>query len=93
MAGKAWKFGDDVDTDAIIPGRFLANWNKTPEKLKEHCFADMNPTFASQVQAGDFVVGGKELRLRFLARSRAHRDQDDRRESGHRAIVRPHFLP
>lgn len=61
MAGKAWKFGDDVDTDAIISGRYLANWNKTPEKLKEHCFADMNPTFASQVQAGDFVVGGRNF--------------------------------
>ena len=61
MASKAWKFGDDVDTDAIIPGRYLANWNKTPEKLKEHCFADMNPTFASQVQAGDFVVGGRNF--------------------------------
>jgi 3-isopropylmalate dehydratase small subunit len=61
VAGKAWKFGDDVDTDAIIPGRFLANWNKAPEKLKEHCFADMSPTFASQVQAGDFVVGGRNF--------------------------------
>ena len=61
MAGKAWKFGDDVDTDAIIPGRFLANWNKAPEKLKEHCFADANPTFASQVQAGDIVVGGRNF--------------------------------
>jgi 3-isopropylmalate dehydratase small subunit len=61
MAGKAWKFGDDVDTDAIIPGRFLANWNKQPEKLKANCFADLNPSFASQVQAGDIVVGGRNF--------------------------------
>jgi 3-isopropylmalate dehydratase small subunit len=61
VAGKAWKFGDDVDTDAIIPGRFLANWNKAPEKLKAHCFADLDPTFASQVQAGDMVVGGRNF--------------------------------
>ena len=61
MAGKAWKFGNDVDTDAIIPGRFLTDWNKTPEKLKAHCFADMNPGFASQVEAGDFVVGGRNF--------------------------------
>jgi 3-isopropylmalate dehydratase small subunit len=61
MASKAWKFGDDVDTDAIIPGRYLANWNKNPEKLREHCFADMSPTFASQVQAGDILVGGRNF--------------------------------
>jgi 3-isopropylmalate dehydratase small subunit len=61
MAGKAWKFGDDVDTDTIIPGRFLANWNKEPEKLRANCFADLNPSFAAQVQAGDIVVGGRNF--------------------------------
>lgn len=58
MAGKAWKFGDDIDTDAIIPGRFLANWNKEPEKLRTNCFIDLAPEFAKQVSADDFVVGG-----------------------------------
>lgn len=58
MAGKAWKFGDDIDTDAIIPGRFLANWNKQPEKLKTNCFIDLSPEFAKDVAADDFVVGG-----------------------------------
>ena len=58
MAGKAWKFGDDIDTDAIIPGRFLANWNKQPEKLKTNCFVDLSPEFAKGVTADDFVVGG-----------------------------------
>ena len=58
MAGKAWKFGDDIDTDAIIPGRFLANWNQQPEKLKANCFIDLAPEFANQVGADDFVVGG-----------------------------------
>ncbi len=61
MSGRAWKFGDDVDTDAIIPGRFLANWNKTPQKLKDHCFGDVSPTFATLVQPGDFVVGGRNF--------------------------------
>ena len=61
MGGKAWKFGDDIDTDAIIPGRFLANWNKQPEKLKAHCFADISPEFAAQVQAGDVVIGGRNF--------------------------------
>lgn len=61
MAGKAWKFGDDVNTDAIIPGRHLANWNKTPEKLKPHCFGDVSPVFAAEVQPGDFIVGGRNF--------------------------------
>lgn len=61
MAGKAWRFGDDVNTDAIIPGRFLANWNKEPEKLKINCFADASPQFAASVQPGDFVIGGRNF--------------------------------
>jgi len=61
MAGRTWKFGNDVDTDAIIPGRFIANWNKDPEKLKNYCFADMRPEFAKEVRTGDIVVAGKNF--------------------------------
>jgi 3-isopropylmalate/(R)-2-methylmalate dehydratase small subunit len=61
MAGRAWKFGNDVDTDAIIPGRFLANWNREPEKLKKYCFADMRPEYAKEVEAGDFIVAGRNF--------------------------------
>ena len=55
---KVWKFGDDVDTDAILPGRFLANWNSRPEALKDYCFIDARPDFAPGVAPGDIIVGG-----------------------------------
>jgi 3-isopropylmalate/(R)-2-methylmalate dehydratase small subunit len=55
---RAWKFGNNIDTDAILPGRFMANWNKHPEKLKDHCFADLYPEFAKEVRPGDIIVAG-----------------------------------
>ena len=61
MAGRAWKFGNDVDTDAIIPGRFLTNWNKHPERLKDFCFADARPELAPAVRTGDVVVAGRNF--------------------------------
>ncbi len=58
---RVWKFGDDVDTDAIIPGRFLANWNSHPEKLSKSCFVDVRPDFAAGVRPGDVIVGGRNF--------------------------------
>jgi len=53
---RAWKFGDDVDTDAIIPGRYLVL--NTPEELAAHTFEGVRPEFASSVKRGDVVVAG-----------------------------------
>ena len=61
MTGKAWKFGDNIDTDAIIPGRFLVDWSKNPQKLKANCFVDVLPEFIREVHAGDLVVAGKNF--------------------------------
>jgi len=58
VAGSVWKFGNDVNTDAIIPGRFLADWNKQPEKLKQYCFLDDRPEYSKEVQSGDYVIAG-----------------------------------
>jgi len=54
--GTAWVFGDDIDTDQIIPSRFLVS--SDPDELGEHAFNDLRPEFASSVNDGDFVVGG-----------------------------------
>ncbi len=54
-AGRAFVFGDNVDTDALAPGIYM----KGPmEKLAEHCLESVYPAFARTVKPGDFVVGG-----------------------------------
>jgi 3-isopropylmalate/(R)-2-methylmalate dehydratase small subunit len=57
--GTVWKYGDNVDTDAIIPARYL-NMSE-PEDLARHCMEDIDETFAGAVQAGDFVVAGENF--------------------------------
>ncbi len=54
--GRAWKFGSNVDTDAIIPARYLNT--SDPEVLALHCMEDENPRFASESQPGDILVAG-----------------------------------
>ena len=56
LTGKVWKYGDNIDTDAIIPARYLNM--STPEELAAHCMEDVDTTFASGVQDGDIIVGG-----------------------------------
>ncbi|MBE8538891.1 3-isopropylmalate dehydratase small subunit [Geoglobus acetivorans] len=57
--GRAWRFGDDVDTDVIIQGKYLVI--NEPEKLAEHVFENVRPDFAKNVQNGDFVVAGENF--------------------------------
>jgi len=59
LAGRACKFKDDIDTDAIIPGRYLVI--NDPEGLAEHVFEGVRPEFAGEVRAGDFVVAGSNF--------------------------------
>ncbi len=57
--GKAWKFNDDVNTDEIIPARFL---NTQDEKeLGAHCMEDVDVDFANKVSKGDIIVAGKNF--------------------------------
>ncbi|OGC92875.1 MAG: 3-isopropylmalate dehydratase [candidate division Zixibacteria bacterium RBG_16_48_11] len=62
LKGKVWKFGDDISTDLIAPGRFY-HLRSNLNEFAKHVMEDADPTFASQVQAGDFLVGGKNFGL------------------------------
>jgi 3-isopropylmalate/(R)-2-methylmalate dehydratase small subunit len=54
LEGKAWRYGRNVDTDVIIPARYLSLTD--PKELGEHCMEDLDPEFIKQVQAGDIIV-------------------------------------
>jgi 3-isopropylmalate/(R)-2-methylmalate dehydratase small subunit len=56
---RVWKFGDDIDTDAIIPGRFLTINN--PDELAKHAFEGTRDEFAKKVQEGDVIIGGRNF--------------------------------
>lgn len=56
MRGKVWKYGDHIDTDVIIPARYLND--PDPAALASHCMVDIDESFAGSVQAGDIMVGG-----------------------------------
>ncbi|TEB07980.1 2,3-dimethylmalate dehydratase small subunit [Pelotomaculum schinkii] len=59
LKGKAWKFGADVDTDAIIPARYLNT--SDPGELAKHCMEDADPGFPAKVRPGDIIVAGKNF--------------------------------
>ncbi len=56
VTGKVYKYGDNVDTDVIIPARYLNA--PSPEELAKHCMEDIDPAFTAKVQPGDIIVGG-----------------------------------
>lgn len=56
LEGKVWRYGDNIDTDVIIPARYLNSFD--PKELASHCMVDIDETFAGHVQAGDIMVGG-----------------------------------
>jgi 3-isopropylmalate dehydratase small subunit len=60
FTGKAWKFGADVDTDAIIPARYLNT--SDPQELAKHCMEDSaNPDFMKKMRRGDIMVADKNF--------------------------------
>ncbi len=59
LKGRIWKFGNDVDTDAIIPARYLNTID--PKELASHCMEDADPLFASKVKPGDIIAAGKNF--------------------------------
>ncbi len=59
IVGRAWKFGDDVNTDVIIPARYL--YTSDSRVLAAHCLELADPEFARRVRPGDVVVAGKNF--------------------------------
>lgn len=57
--GKSWRFGDDVNTDEIIPARYLNTFD--PDELAMHCMEDADPEFMKKIEPGDLIVAGKNF--------------------------------
>ena len=59
LNGTVIKYGDNVDTDVIIPARYLNTIDK--KELASHCMEDLDTTFTSRVKPGDIMVGGENF--------------------------------
>ena len=57
--GMVWKFGDNIDTDAIIPARYLTT--SDPKALAAHCMEDADPEFVKKISVGDIIVAGENF--------------------------------
>ncbi|OUQ51169.1 3-isopropylmalate dehydratase small subunit [Lachnoclostridium sp. An118] len=57
--GRVFKYGDNVDTDVIIPARYLNSFD--PQELASHAMADIDPEFVNKVQPGDLIVANKNF--------------------------------
>jgi 3-isopropylmalate/(R)-2-methylmalate dehydratase small subunit len=62
LKGRAFKFGDSISTDHIVPGR-LAHLRSNLPELAKHVLEDADPTFAARVELGDFIVAGRNFGL------------------------------
>jgi len=59
LSGRVWKFGDHIDTDVIIPARYLTT--SDPIELGRHCLEDADPEFVKKVKKGDIIVAGRNF--------------------------------
>lgn len=60
VRGKVWKYGDDVNTDVIFPGKYTYTVSD-PAEMASHALEDLDPNFAANVKPGDVVVGGRNF--------------------------------
>jgi len=58
--GRVWKYGDDVNTDVIFPGKYTYTL-MAPEEMAKHALEDLDPEFARRVKPGDVIVAGKNF--------------------------------
>jgi len=59
LRARAWKYGDNIDTDGIIPARHLTS--SDPQFLARHCMEDVDTEFVQKAEEGDFIVAGKNF--------------------------------
>ena len=92
--GHVFKYGDNVDTDVIIPARYLNSFDA--QELASHAMADIDPDFVKKVQPGDLIVANKNFGC---GSSREHAGacaallKDSRRELHNCRDIRTYFLP
>lgn len=58
--GKVWKYGDNINTDVIFPGKYTYQ-KMEPEEMAKHALEDLDPAFVSKVNEGDILVAGKNF--------------------------------
>jgi len=59
LSGKVWKFGNDINTDLIIPGKYLELTD--PQEMAKHAMEGADPTFVKRFNSGDLIVGGRNF--------------------------------
>lgn len=60
IIGRAWKYGDNINTDVIFPGKYTYTVTER-EEIARHALEDLDPTFAANVRPGDVIVGGRNF--------------------------------
>lgn len=58
LTGRVWKYGDDINTDVIFPGKYTYTVSD-PEEMPQYALEDLDPDFSTKVKPGDFIVAGK----------------------------------
>lgn len=61
LQGRAWKYGDNINTDYILPGIYLEITD--PKKLAEHAMEGIDPEFTKKIHEGDIIIGGRNFGL------------------------------
>lgn len=85
FSGRVHKYGDNVDTDVILPGKYLKEMD--PERLAPHAMEGLDPQFVKKVKPGDFIVSGRNFGC---GSSREHAPLA-LRYSGIKAVLAPSF--
>ncbi len=60
ITGRAWKYGDNINTDVLFPGKYTYTVTERAE-IARHALEDLDPVFAANVQPGDVIVGGRNF--------------------------------